>query len=176
MNKIINRINIRNIQELYEIQSISENGQINLKDKFIVIYKIDPANIVACDEETKYKIYQAYMSLLRGLPDTIQIMISREKADFNEQIELYKNRLRHIENERLKFAIKKYIEYLEEISNVNKLYKTSHYLVVENMKTDEAEEIVNMFSNLQEFGVKVSQVKSKEQAKNILRQYVIKEI
>jgi hypothetical protein len=41
MNKILSKINIRNIQDLYDIQSITENGQINLKDKFVVIYKIE---------------------------------------------------------------------------------------------------------------------------------------
>lgn len=175
MNKIINKINIRNIQDLYDIQSITDNGQINLKDKCVVIYKIDPANIVACDEETKYKIYQAYITCIRGLPDVFQVIVSRDRADFEEQIQIYRKRLKEMENEKLKFAIQKYIEYLEEISNVNKLYKTSHYLVVENMKTDEAEEIINMFSNLEEFGVRISQVKSKEQAQNILRRYIMKE-
>ena len=175
MNKIINTLNIRNIQDLYDIKSITDNGQINLKDKFVVIYKIDPANIVACDEETKYKIYQAYTTCLRGLPDTFQIMVSREKANFDKQIEIYKKRVREIENEKLKLAIKKYIEYLEEIANINKLYKTSHYLIVENMNTNEATEIINMFSNLEEFGVRISQVKSYEQAKNILRRFAIKE-
>lgn len=175
MNKIISRINIRNIQDLYDIKSITENGQINLKDRCVVIYKIDPANIVACDEETKHKIYQAYITCVRGLPDTFQIMVSREKANFDEQIQTYKKRIRELENEKLKFAIQKYIDYLEEISSINKLYKTSHYLVVENMNANEAAEIINMFSNLEEFGVRISQVKSYEQAKNILRRFVIKE-
>jgi len=175
MNKIISRLNIRNIQDLYDIQSITEKGEINLKGKYVVIYKIDPANIIACDEETKHKIYQAYISCVRGLPDTFQIMVSREKADFNEQIMMYKRRLKEIENERLKVAIQRYINYLQEISKVNKLYKTNHYLIVENIQKDEASEIVNIFSNLQEFGVRVSQIKSKEQVEKILRKFVIKE-
>lgn len=175
MNKIISKINTRNIQDLYEIQSITESGQIHLKDKYVVIYKIDPANIVACDEEAKHKIYQAYISCIRGMPDAFQIMVSREKSDFNEQIQIYKKRLKEIENEKLKFAIQKYINYLEEISNTNKLYKTNHYLIVENMKNNDAQEIINVFSNLEEFGVRISQVKSKEEARNILRKFVIKE-
>lgn len=175
MNKIINRINIKNIQDLYNIQSITENGQIKLKDKFIAIYKIDPANIVACDEETKHKIYQAYTACIRGLPDTIQIIVSREKADFEGQINVYKKRLKEIDNDKLKFAIQKYIEYLQEITNVNKLYKTNHYLIVENVKTGEEQDILNMFSNLQEFGIRISRVKSKEQAQNILRKFIVKE-
>lgn len=175
MNKIINRLNIRSIQDLYNIQSITEDGKINLKDKYIVIYKIDPANIVACDEETKHKIYQAYTTCIRGLPDTFQILLTRENTDFDEQIYMYKKRLKEIENEKLKFAIQKYIDYLEEISNVNKLYKTSHYLIVENMQKEQVNEIVNVFSNLEEFGIVISQVKSKEMAENILRKYIIKE-
>ena len=175
MSKIIDKINIRNIQDLYEIKSITENGQINLKDKYVVIYKIDPANIVACDEETKYKIYQAYTTCIRGLPDSFQIIVSREKADFNEQIKLYKERIKEVENERLRYAIQKYISYLEEISGINKLYKTNHYLVVENMNKEEREEVLNIFSNLEEFGVRIKQIKSYEQAKNILKKFIEKE-
>lgn len=174
MNKIISKINTRNIQELYEIIDITDEGKINLKDKFVVIYKIDPANIVACNEETKHKIYQAYMSCIRGLPDTFQIMISKEKASFEEYVGVYKQRLKDIKNEKLKLAIHKYIKYLEDISNTNNLYKTSHYLIVENINTNEIEEIINIFSNLREFGVRISQVKSKEVARDILKKFVEK--
>jgi len=175
MNKIINKINIRNIQDLYEIKSITSEGKIYLKDKFVVIYKIDPANIVACNEETRHRIYQAYTTCIRGLPDTFQIMISKEKADFLEQVYMYKQRLQDIQNEKLKIAISKYVNYLEEISNISKLYKTNHYLIIENINVDEATEVIKMFSNLEEFGIKISQVKSEEEAKKILKKFVAKE-
>ena len=175
MNKITAKLNIRNIQELYNIHSITDGGQINLKDKYVIIYKIDPANIIACDEETKQKIYQAYLTCIRGLPDTFQIIISKDNANFDEQIKECEKRMKEIENERLKFAIQKYIEYLREISGINKLYKTNHYLMVENIKKDEKDEINHIFSNLEEFGVRISQVKSKEQVENILRKYILKE-
>lgn len=175
MNKIINSLSMRNIQDLYNIKSVTESGQIILKDKFVVIYKIDPANIIACDEETKHKIYQAYITCIRGLPDTFQIIISREKTDFTKQINMYRKRVQQIQNEKLKFAIQKYIDYLEEINGVNKLYKNCHYLVVQNLKLDEANEIINIFSNLEEFGVRISQIKSQEQIKNILKKFIIKE-
>ena len=175
MNKLTTKLNIRNIQDLYNMQSITESGQIKLKDRYIIVYKIDPANIIACDEETKHKIYQAYLTCIRGLPDTFQIVISRDSVNFNKQIMECQRRIKEIENEKLKFAIHKYIEYLKEISGINKLYKTSHYLVIENLKKDETNEIKNIFSNLEEFGVRISQVKSKEQVENILRRYVLKE-
>lgn len=175
MNKIINSLSMRNIQDLYNIKSVTESGQIVLKDKIVVIYKIDPANIIACDEETKHKIYQAYITCIRSLPDTFQIIISREKTDFTNQIQMYQKRLQQIQNDKLKFAIQKYIEYLEGINGINKLYKSSHYLVVQNLKLDEINEIVNIFSNLEEFGVRISQIKSQEQIKNILKKFIIKE-
>lgn len=175
MNKIATRLNIKNIQDLYNIQSITENGQINLKDRCIIIYKIEPANIIACDEETKHKIYQAYLTCIRGLPDTFQIVISRDKANFDDQIIECERRMKDIENEKLKFAIQKYMEYLREISGINKLYKSNHYLMIENLKKDEMSEINNIFSNLQEFGVRISLVTSKQQVQNILRRYVLKE-
>lgn len=146
MNKTAVKLNIKNIQDLYNIQSITEGGQINLKDKYVIIYKIDPANIITCDEETKHKIYQAYLTCIRGLPDAFQIIISRDNVDFNEQIMECERRIRQTENERLRFAMQKYIEYLKEISEISKLYKTSHYLIVENTKKGESDEMNNIFS------------------------------
>lgn len=175
MNKITTRLNIKNIQELYNIQSITESGQINLKDKHVIIYKIDPANIIACDEEIKHKIYQAYLACIRGLPDVFQIVISKDNSNFDEQIDGYKIRIKEISNDRLRLAIEKYIEYLKEIESLNKLYKTNHYLIVENTQKDMQDEITNIFSNLQEFGIRIRQIKSKEQVENILKRYVQKE-
>lgn len=174
MNKIISKINFKNIQELYNIQYITDNGQVKLKDKTIAIYKVEPTSIINCDEETKHKIYQAYTACIRGLPDVFQILISREQENFNEQIDCYNKRLKEIQNEKLKFAIRKYIEYLEEISNVNILYKTNHYLVVQNINQGELQEVLNIFANLKEFGVRITQIESKEQIENILKNYITK--
>lgn len=175
MNKIIARLNIKNIQDLYNIEFITDTGQIKLKDKYVIIYKIDPANIIACDEETKHKIYQAYLTCIRGLPDAFQIILSKDRVNLDKQIKECEMRIKEINNERLKFAIHKYIEYLREISGTNKLYKATHYLVVENLKTDDANTINSLFSNLEEFGLRISQVKSKEQVENILRRCILKE-
>jgi len=175
MNKIATRLNIKNIQDLYNIQYVTESGQIKLKDRHMVIYRIDPANIIACDEEVKHKIYQAYLACIRGLPDTFQIIVSKDNSNFKEQIDEYKIRMKELANDRLRFAIEKYIGYLKEIENLNKLYKTNHYLIVEGTQKDMQNEITNIFSNLQEFGIKISQIKYKEKVENILKRYVQKE-
>lgn len=175
MNKIKAKFNIRNIQELYNIQNITDNGKILLKDKYIVVYRIDPTNIISCDEETKHKIYKAYLTCIRGLPNTFQIIISKNNANFDDQIIEYEGRIKEIQNQKLKLAIEKYIEYLKVVSKTNKLYKMSHYLIIEDLKTSNPDEINNIFSNLEEFGIRISQVKSKEQVENILRRYILKE-
>lgn len=175
MNKITANLNIKKVQDMYNVQSVTENGQINLKDKYVIIYKIDPANIIACDEETKYKIYQAYLTCIRGLPDVFQIIVSKDSLNFDEQIIEYKTKMKEVSNDRLRYAIEKYIEYLKEIENSNKLYKTNHYLIVKSVQKDRESDITNIFSNLEEFGVRVSQVKSKQQVENILRRYVQKD-
>lgn len=174
MNKITAKLNVKNIQDLYDIQSITEGGRINLKDKYIIVYKIDPANIIACDEETKRKIYQAYLTCIRGLPDVFQIIISKDSVNFDKQIIECQERIKVVQNDKLKFAMQKYIEYLKEVSGMDKLYRTNHYLLVENLKSDEANTINSIFSNLEEFGVRINQVKSKEQVENILRRYILK--
>ena len=92
MNKITANLKIKSIQDLYNIQSVTENGQINLKDKYVIIYKIDPANIIACDEETKHKIYQAYLTCIRGLPDKFQILISKSTAIHRFPRDRHKNK------------------------------------------------------------------------------------
>lgn len=173
---LLNKIKIKNIEDLYNIKQITTEGKISIKDKILSIYQIEPANIIACDEETKLKIYQAYISCIRGLPDTYQIMVSKQKIDFKDQINMYKERLKYIENDGLKIALKKYIEYLEEISHINKLYKTNHYLIVENLNNSESNEIVNIFSNLKEFGVRINRIKSKEKIENLLRRLITKEM
>ena len=175
MTNFFKKINVRNIQDLYALKGVNENGEIELKSKNVTIYKVDPANIISCDNETKYKIYQAYLTCIRGLPNSFQIVISKNKKDFDSQINEYKNKLKKTNNEGLKTALKKYIEYLETISTVNTLYQTSQYLIVQNIKQIEQDEIINFFSNLKEFGVRIERIKSKSEVENVIRNCVLKD-
>lgn len=161
------------ISKLYKIIDVSDEGVIKVNNKTICIYKIQPANIVAADENTKYKIYQAYLSCIRGLPNTFQIIIQKEKTSFKNQIEQYKKRMLEVENFGLKQALKKYVEYLQELENANNLYTTKHYLVVENINKKDMEEIYNLFLNLKEFGVVISMIKSKKEVEFVLRKAML---
>lgn len=163
------------ISKLYNLIDITDKGIIKVNNKELCIYKIMPANIVASDDNTKYKIYQAYLTCIRGLPDTFQVVIEKEKASFNSQINQYKKRILEVENYGLKIALKKYVEYLEELERANNLYTTKHYLVVENINRKDMEEIYNLFSNLKEFGVGISQVNVKEEVEFVLKKAMLNE-
>ncbi len=163
------------ISKLYNLIDITDTGVIKVNNKEVYIYKIQPANIVASDDNTKYKIYQAYLTCIRGLPDTFQVVIEKEKANFNKQINEYKRRILEVENYGLKLALKKYVEYLEELEKANNLYSTKHYLVVENINKKDMEEIYNLFSNLKEFGVAISLVENKSEVELVLRKAMLNE-
>ena len=174
MNKLLNRIRYKNIQELYQIKDISMLDEVVLKQKSICIYKVEPANIVACDEETKFKIYQAYVSCIRGLPNVFQIIVSKKQRSFLEQIKEYKLRLSRIKNDGLKEALKRYIEYLEEVSKITRLQESTCYLIVENVDSYSSKQIESVFMNLKEFGVVINKVVSKEEIQKVLRECITK--
>lgn len=170
MDKTVRYLGTKKVEKLYDIRNISLTGEIDVGDKKVGIYRVNPANIIACDNESKFKIYQAYLTCIRGLPDTIQIVISKERTDMKHQIEYYKNKMLEIESINLKLALKRYIEYLEELTATNKLYKTTHYLVIEDISRADFQDILDIFENLKEFGVTVKKVSSKEEVLQILKE------
>lgn len=174
--QMLKRENVKNIEEIYKIKDIDSKGVIITENSNICIYKIDPANILASDKETKIKIYNAYITCIRGLPDAFQVLISKEKVDFTNQIKEYTERLQKVHTSGLKQALEKYIEYLEEIAEINKLYKTNHYLVVKNLRETEYEDIINIFSNLEEFGLRIMRITAREEINKILRFAFAKEV
>ena len=173
--RMLRDINIKDIREMYSIKDIDSKGRIITEKDSVYIYKIDAANIISSDQETKFKIYNAYITCIRGLPDTFQVLISKEKANFNKQIDRYTERLKRMDNPGLRQALEKYIKYLEEIAEINKLYKTNHYLVVKNLQKEDNEEILTIFSNLKEFGIKIKRITCQDEINKILRSAFKKE-
>lgn len=172
MKSILKQARAKNVEKLYNIQDINSNGVVSVQNKKIIIHKVEPANIIACDENVKQKIYQAYVTCIRGMPDVFQIVISNSKETFETQIEYYKKRLLRINNNGLKQALTRYINSLEKLSKQSEFNKTTHYLIVEeNFET----EVTNAFSNLEQLGVVIKRIKSKNEVERVLRASVIKE-
>ena len=154
---------------MYGLEEIKDDGVIVVNKREIAIYKVNPVNIIAWDLETKQKIISSYIATLRGMSDTFQIVVSKEKSTLKQDIEQYKKRLLEVENYGLKIALKKYIEYLQKIENENGIYEVKHYLIVEVKNNELDENIRNTFSNMNEFGIDIRKITRKAEVQNVLR-------
>lgn len=169
---MLKRILTKDVSELYHIQQITDKGTVILPTNEVEIYKVEAINIVACDENIKNNIYNSYLSTIRSLPNSFQIVVMKEKSSLKNEIEQYKKRMLIIENYGLKLAMKKYIEYLEQMENDNNIYNINHYLVVE-VKNKEENDIVDVFSNLKELGIRTIKIKSKKDVESVLRRAML---
>jgi len=169
---MLKNIIIKDISKLCNIQDITENGIIKIKDKEIIIYKVEPANIISYNEQAKIKLYYAYLTCIRTLPSAFQIVVSKEQHNLKEQIRQYTDRMLKVENYGLKVALKKYIEYLENIQT-SELYNMKHYLVIENINSDSKNEISNVFSNMEEFGITITLLNTKEKVEKVLKNIML---
>lgn len=156
----------KNINKVYDIKDILNDGNICLNDKKIKIYKIYPENILGSSFEYIDKLYKSYLSYLRSFPNIFQIVIVKEPENFEKQIKEYNNKILYENNDKLKNALKKYIEYLKRISETEKIYTSNYFLVAENSSTDE---FLNIVNNLAQFGAKIKEVRDKKQVESILK-------
>lgn len=172
MKSILKQARVKNIERLYNIKKICPNGIITIYNKNIIIYKVEPANIISCDENIKNKIYQAYMTCIRGMPNVFQIVICNSKDNFEQQIKYYKMRLLKINNNGLKQALAKYINHLEKLSKQAIFNKTKHYLIIDECYEME---VTDTFTNIKQLGVSIERVSSKGEVQKVLREAIIKE-
>ena len=169
---MLKNIIIKDINKFCNIQDITEKGVVKIKDKEIIIYKVEPAKIVSYNEQAKMKLYYAYLTCIRTLPSAFQIVVSKEQHNLKEQIRQYTDRMLKVENYGLKIALKKYIEYLENIQ-ASDLYNMKHYLVIENINSDSKNEISNVFSNMEEFGITITLLNTKEKVEKVLKNIML---
>lgn len=172
MIKILGKFITRDIQSVYGLEKIKDDGIVVVNKREIAIYKVNPANIIAWDKETKQRLISSYIATLRGMPNIFQIVVSKEKSSLKQDIEQYKRRLLEVENYGLKMALKKYVEYLQKIESENGIYEVNHYLIVEAKNNELDENIRNAFSNMNEFGMDIRKITRKSEVENVLRKAV----
>lgn len=170
MYSIINKLKVSKIEKILKINKINDNGTIVIDDRKIKIYKVVPVNLINYSQETKKRIYDSYMTVIRGMPSVFQIIICKKTQDFDEDIKYYKQRIKTIEDISLKYAIEKYINYLKELKLRIEFSKTIHYLIV-----DANSDIEEVFKNLEELGIKAHKVKTKLEVEKVLKQILLKE-
>ncbi len=169
MIKILGKFITRDISSLYNVEKITEDGVIVVNKREICIYKVNPVNIVAWDKEMKDRIISSYIATLKGMPETFQIVVTKQRSTLKNDIEQYKKRLLEVENYGLKMALKKYIEYLQKLETENGIYEIKHYLIVEEKGENGAENIRTAFTNMHGFGLDIKKITRKTEVENVLR-------
>lgn len=159
----------KDITSVYGIEKISDDGIVVVNKKEVAIYRVNPVNIIAWDSETKQRIISSYIATLRGMPETFQIVVTKEKSNLKNDIEQYKKRLLEVENYGLKMALKKYVDYLVKLENENGIYEVKHYLIVEPKNNTLNENIKNAFSNMNEFGIDIRKITKRSEVETVLR-------
>lgn len=167
---MLKRILAKDVTSVCDVKDITEGGYVLINGDMVGIYKVEPINMVSIDKEIKKKIYDAYISTVRGLPNTFEILVTKRKDSLKPEIEIYKKKLLEVENYGLKIAMKKYIDYLEELESDNEMYRSSHYLI--SRVNEGSKDVEHLFSNLKEFGLNVTKITSKKELEEIFRRAI----
>lgn len=166
----MNRIFAKDVIKISSMQEVVEGGYVLQDGNLVELYEVKPINLASADINFKKKIYDAYVSVVRGFPSNLQILVTKRKDSLKSEIELYKKKILEVENFGLKIAMKKYVEYLEELEETNEMYNTYHYLIVaaneENIGLEE------VFNNLKEFGLCIKKVTGKKQLERIFKKAI----
>lgn len=163
----------KNTKNMYEIREITNQGKTILIDRTISIFRIYPENIIGSSTEHINILYKSYLSYIRSLPEVFQIIVIKGSEDFNAQIENYNQKIINEENRNLKEALKKYIDYLKKIADIERIYTTKYFLITKNTDDNNFATIIN---NLTEFGAKLEEIKDKKEILKILKHSFNKEI
>ena len=130
----------KDISKLFKHIHISKNCEIYCNNVRSIIYQIFPINIIDVNEEYKEKIYNAYYTFIKAMPDNVQIISIKDTIDFSKAIQKVRRRLNVVNSETLRFAIVKYIEKLKEILNKG-LEKKDKFL-------NQVKEWYNLYNNM----------------------------
>lgn len=163
----------KDISKLYKDIYISRNGEVYCNNLRSVIYQITPISVIDINKDYKDKIYNAYYSCIKALPENIQIISLRDYLDFSSVILKAKDRINLVQSEVLKMAIRKYIEKLQEISQDCSQTVLKYYVILPSNIQDY--QVKLMYENLINHGLRVRKVTNIEELKNLMKKCVKKE-
>jgi len=157
----------RDISKLYKDIYVSRNAEICCNNTRSVIYQIMPISIIDINEDYRDKIYNAYYSCIKAMPDNIQVISLQDNMDFTTAIVKAKERINVVQSEALRIAINKYIEKLQEISLDNNLNILKYYVI---FPINVQEHQINlMCENLVNHGMRIKRVTNISEINKILR-------
>lgn len=133
------------VQEWLEIENISNNGIIKMKNKkFIKIIKIIPINYNLKSDFEKQSILNSYKVFLKTCNFNIQILIQTNKENLQKNINNIKNNLKKENKNFLNIIGNNYIELINKLNSNKKSSTKDFYLIISNIQEKEKinEEII----------------------------------
>lgn len=172
--KSIKEIRTKDINDLFSNIVIGIDGEIIYSKEKCVMYQITPLSVTEKDTDFKEKVFNLYYGCIKGMPNNFQILIMRERLDFNDQIIKCKKKLANISSDNLKKALLNYMDKLNKIKEESK-NNFKYYLVIPKFESNDTE-IINMFSNLAEIGLSLRRINDSVEISSILNSCMKKEV
>lgn len=162
---------MKNISTIYKDMNITSNGEIVQGNYKFSIYEIIPVNIIEKNEDIKRKIYNIYYSCVKGMPNEVKILVTKEKLDVSQNILALQKRAAKISSPRLKDAIILYADNLKEVLSQNTVTLNKYYIVVHS-----AENVEEKFHRLEEVGIGIKKVTNEYEVHKIFRKEVLQQV
>lgn len=160
-----------NIRELYNIQGITKNCVV-INEKNISIFEIGEICLLEQDKNVEETIKNAYIACVRSISVDYQILIKTDKINMQDYIDDVSKKQCEILNDELKYASKKYIEYLRDIWKAKKIYMTKYYFLASELSEQDEKNIKLAFKEMEELGLKVIKIEDKEKIYNLFRECI----
>ena len=133
---------LNSVQKWLPFQKILDNGIIMLKDfSYIKILKITPINYNLKSNLEKEAILNSYKLFLKTCNFDIQILIQSTKKDLSKNISNIKKNKN--ENKIIEELSEKYINYIQDLNNNNKVSSKNFYILIKN-PPENKKEIYNL--------------------------------
>lgn len=180
------KIKFHSVQKWLPFQKILDNGIILLKDfSYIKILKITPINFNLKSNLEKEAILNSFKIFLKTCNFNMQILIQSSKKDLSKNI----NNILLIqrENKILTKIAKKYISYIQELNNDQKVSSKNFFIIIKSNNEIskekynlEKEKIIINNLNEQYFKIKealyrcennVEEIKTKEELLNVIYEF-----
>ena len=179
-------IKINSVQNWLPFEDILEEGIIKLKNKtYVKIIEIIPINYNLKSNLEKESILNSYKLFLKSCNFNIQILIQSQKEDLSQHIENLE-KIKKIENNKLKNIIDNYSENIIKLNSNNKSDSKRFFILInqvqqnkEKIKIEQLnEKYFKIKESLSRCGNKIININSKEEIIKIFEKsfYLVEEI
>ena len=166
-------------QNWIQIEKISENGIIKIKNKYIKIIKVLPINFNLKSNFEKESILNSYKIFLKTCNFNLQILIQSNKEDLQKNIKNIYENLKKENNEKLNEIGQEYISFINKNNTLKTSSTKDFYIIISTERNGEEkiedlvlEELNDKYFKIKECllrcGNNVKNINSKSDVENII--------